>query len=39
MMRDGEKQLLPTSIFSVAPTGFANGLYMACVRKRGLQDF
>lgn len=34
VMGDGEKQLLPRYIFSVQPTGFANGSYIECERKR-----
>lgn len=35
----GGKQLIPPYVFSVVPTGLANGSYMECQRKQKLQDF
>ena len=34
VMGDGEKQLLPKYIFSIEPTGFANGSHTECDKKR-----
>lgn len=33
VMGDGEKQLLPRYIFSIEPTGFANGSHIECEKR------